>query len=89
VGFGQYSVKVDERYREVLPRPFLLDHWPLALLAAPLFAAWVTALAFSRRELWRYAHTLPAFYMAKLGWTWGAVQRLRGKVEWYAPGSAS
>lgn len=83
VNFGQYSVKMDDRYQAALPRPFVLKHWLLPLLTAPVMAAWVTGSAFSRKDVWRYAHTLPAVYVAKLGWCWGASQRLRGRVAWH------
>ena len=89
VRFGQYSVQVDERYWAVLTRPFVLRHWLLPLITAPLVAAWVTGRAFSRRHLWRYACALPAVYLAKLGWCWGASQRLRGQVAWYTPAPES
>jgi glycosyltransferase involved in cell wall biosynthesis len=78
VGFGQYSIKLDSRYQAVLGRPLVLRHWLLTLLASPLMASWVTARAFGRRSTLRHAHTIPAVYVAKVGWCWGAAQRLRG-----------
>jgi len=83
VGFGQYSVRLDERYQDALGRPVVLGHWLLALLAAPAMAAWVTSHVFANTCLWRYCYTLPAVYMAKLGWCWGAAKRLRGHTEWH------
>ena len=85
VHFGQYSVKVDERYQASLGQPFVFRSWLLTLLAAPIMASWVVGCAFSHKHLWRYLHTLPAVYVAKLGWCWGAAKRLRGRVEWYEP----
>jgi glycosyltransferase involved in cell wall biosynthesis len=82
VGFGQYSVKLDSRYQGVLWKPFVLKHWLLTLLAAPVMAGWVTARAFSQRSMLRYAHTIPAVFVAKVGWCWGAAQRLRGTAAW-------
>jgi len=85
--FGQYSIKVDKRYWEILGLPFVFRHWLLLLIAAPAMALGVTARAFRDRHLWRYIPTLPAVYLAKLGWCWGASKRLRGQVTWRAPGS--
>lgn len=91
VGFGQYSVKLDSRYQGARWRPFVLKHWLLTLLAAPIMAGWVTARAFSQRSMLRYAHTIPAVFLAKIGWCWGAAQRLRGTAEWTRtlPGDSS
>lgn len=83
VGFGQYSIKVDERYWEFWGQPLVFRHWLLTVSAAPVMALWITGRAFANRRLWRYLYTLPAVYMAKLGWCWGASKRLRGQVEWY------
>jgi glycosyltransferase involved in cell wall biosynthesis len=88
VGFGTYSIKVDKRYRAALRSPLVFKHWVFPVLAAPAMAAWVTGRVFSDRHLWRYFYTLPAVYVAKLGWCWGASKRLRGRVEWYRPGEA-
>jgi glycosyltransferase involved in cell wall biosynthesis len=83
VRFGQYSVKVDKRYQARLALPFVLRHWLLVLLATPIMAAFVTGRVLFNRYLWRYAYTLPAVYIAKVGWCWGASKRLRGQVTWY------
>lgn len=85
VTFGQYSTKVDERYQEILGMPFVFKYWLLLLLASPLMALWVTARIFRHRHLWRFLHTFPAIYVAKLGWCWGASSRLRGKAAWRSP----
>lgn len=82
VTFGQYSVKVDKRYREILGLPFVFRCWWLLLLVSPLMALWITILVFRNRHLWRFSHTFPAIYVAKLGWCWGASKRLRGEVVW-------
>jgi GT2 family glycosyltransferase len=84
VNFGTYSVKLDKRYHEILGHPFVFQHWLLLLLVAPGVALWATLRVFQNRHLWRYLHTFPAVYMAKLGWCWGASRRLRGKVVWYS-----
>ena len=87
VGFGQYSVKVDERYQAALGLPSVFRHWLLVLLTTPVLAAFATGRVLSNRHLGRYAHTSPAIYLAKVGWCWGAAKRLRGQVTWYHPDS--
>ena len=82
VTFGRYSIKVDERYWEVLGLPLVFRHWLFLLLAAPVMALGVTVRAFLNSHLWRHLYALPAVYVAKLGWCWGASQRLRGRVVW-------
>lgn len=84
VVFGQFSIKVDQRYQAILGLPFIFKHWLLLLLASPIMALWVTGRVFQNRDLWRFLHTLPAIYVAKLGWCWGASKRLRGQVSWHS-----
>lgn len=82
--FGLYSVKVDERYRDILKVPLFLRHWLIILLVSPAMAFGVTVQVFRNKHLWGYLHTFPAIYLAKLGWCWGASKRLRGQVSWYS-----
>ncbi len=77
VRFGAYSVKVDPRHDPPMGRPLVLRHWLPLLAAAPALAAAVTARAYRNRALWPYLAALPAVYLAKLGWCWGAAQTLR------------
>ena len=88
VTFGRYSIKVDERYRSVLGQPFVFRHWGLTLLMSPIMAAWVTGRVFGNPHSWKYLHTLPAVFLAKIGWCWGASKRLRGEVTWNDPFAA-
>lgn len=77
VRFGSYSVKVDSRYDQLLGRPWVLRHWLPLLAASPALAAAVTARAYRDRVLWPHLRALPAVYLAKLGWCWGAAGTLR------------
>lgn len=85
VVFGQFSIKVDQRYQTILGLPFVFKNWLLLLLASPIMAFWVTMRVFRNRALWPFLHTLPAIYIAKLGWCWGASRRLLGQVTWHSP----
>lgn len=86
VRFGASSIKVDPRYRAVLGRPWPLRHWVLTLLMAPLLAGLVTARAFlGDPTLRRHWPTLPAVFLAKLGWCWGAAGTLRRGAPWVQP----
>jgi cellulose synthase/poly-beta-1,6-N-acetylglucosamine synthase-like glycosyltransferase len=83
VRFGASSIKVDPRHAAALGRPWPLRHWALVLLMAPLLAGAVTARAFlGNRALWAHWPTVPAVYLAKLGWCWGAAGTLRRGAPW-------
>jgi GT2 family glycosyltransferase len=76
--FGQYSVKVDPRYADLLKVPWVLRRAWRVLLAAPLMAGAVTWRTFLQdRQLWRVWNVAPAMYAAKLAWCVGAMYTLR------------
>jgi GT2 family glycosyltransferase len=81
VRYGRYSTKVDPRYEPAGWGAVVFGHWTLTLAAAPLLALAVTGRAYvgypAARRYWRVA---PAVYLAKLGWCWGAAERLRGRA---------
>ncbi len=79
VNFGRYSIKVDARYRKSLKFSYVFSHWILLLVLSPFLSALVTARVFSNIHLWRYIYAIPAIYLAKLGWCWGASAHLREK----------
>lgn len=75
--FGQNMLKVYWRYREQRPLAFLHRHPLLLLLGSPLLGAGVTAKIFlTNPRLWRYAHTLPAIYAAKVAWRLGGAYQI-------------
>ena len=74
---GRFSVKVDPRYMHFLHTPRVLRSWLTAVLAAPVLAAGVVFRLLYRQVGWRYWHTLPLIYLAKLVWCAGAAQTLR------------
>jgi hypothetical protein len=83
VRFGASSIKVDPRHEAPAARPWSLRGWRRLVASAPVLAAGVTARAFlGDRALWRHAHTVPAVYLAKLGWCWGAARTLRRGAPW-------
>jgi GT2 family glycosyltransferase len=62
------------RYPGWLHAPGLLRHRRLLLWLSPFIAAWATLRILGRRPiiLWRYPHTLPAIFLTKIAWCWGA-----------------
>jgi GT2 family glycosyltransferase len=62
------------RHQDMLPAPALL-RWPwLVWWLSPLIAAWTTGRIFVRQPatFLRCWYTLPAIYLTKIGWCWGA-----------------
>jgi GT2 family glycosyltransferase len=87
VRFGASSIKVDPRHEAQLGRPWPLSHWLTTLALAPILAAAVTGRAFlGNRALWRHWPTVPAVFLAKLGWCWGAARTLRRGAPWSEAG---
>lgn len=64
-------------YRDLLQAPWILDYPRLILLFSPLIAGWVTAKIVARqpRLFARLWYTLPAIYLTKIAWCWGASRR--------------
>jgi GT2 family glycosyltransferase len=62
------------RYRGWLQAPRLLRRRRLLLWLSPTIAAWATMRIIRRRPviLRRFPHTLPAIYLTKIAWCWGA-----------------
>jgi hypothetical protein len=62
------------RYRGWLQAPGLLRHRRLLFWLSPFIAAWATLRIVLRRPiiLRHYPHTLPAIFLTKIAWCWGA-----------------
>lgn len=73
-GSGYFSRMVRRQYPQLLKAPNLLARPRLLRLLSPAIAAWATARALVRQPvlLWRYPAHLPAIYLTKLAWAWGA-----------------
>ncbi len=71
---GRYSRLVRLRHPEVLDAPGMLRRPGLVRLLSPAVAAWATARAIARQPalLRRFPAHLPAIYLTKLAWAWGA-----------------
>ena len=62
------------RHQDMLQAPVLF-RWPrLVWWLSPLIAAWTTGRIFARQPVTflRYWYTLPAIFLTKIGWCWGA-----------------
>lgn len=73
-GSGYFSRQVRLRYPQQLKAPGLLERPRLVRLLSPAIAAWATLRAVAHQPvlLGRYPAHLPAIYMTKLAWAWGA-----------------
>jgi len=71
---GYHARQVRLQHKDTLGTPFLLRWRWLVLLFSPLIAAWVTGEIMWKRPfiILRYFYTLPAIYMTKIAWCWGA-----------------
>jgi len=71
---GQYARQVRLRHGNTLRTPFFLRHRLLTLFLSPIIAAGVTTRIFARRwsTMGHYLPVLPAIYLTKLAWCWGA-----------------
>lgn len=79
---GQYARIVRVRHASLLKTPFVLRYPWLTRLLSPLIASWVTLGIATRRPstLLRHIETLPAIYMTKIAWCWGAGRATSGLV---------
>ncbi len=72
---GAWMVEVRRRHRGVLRSPWWLAHPPLVLLLAPAIATVATARLYGPgRPGRRHRSTLPAVFLTKLAWCWGAAR---------------
>ncbi len=71
---GQYARRVRVAHQYTLQTPFFLRYRPLTLLLSPIIAAGVTGRIYARRwrTMRRHLSQLPAIFMTKLAWCWGA-----------------
>ncbi|HWQ83603.1 MAG TPA: hypothetical protein VN363_03500, partial [Anaerolineales bacterium] len=70
---GMYSTKVDPRYAKDEGLPGVLRSRAGLILAAPVLALLVSGGIFIKYpRLLKYWYTLPALYLSKIAWCWGA-----------------
>lgn len=70
---GQYSTKVDPRYKGKVGFPGWLMGRPQLLMAAPFLASGVTLRVYQNIPLkWSYIRLMPAIFISKIAWCVGA-----------------
>ena len=71
---GHYARQVRVEHAGSLQTPFVLRYPGLTRLLSPLIALWVTASIIGKQPTTMIKHmpTIPAVYMTKLAWCWGA-----------------
>ncbi len=74
---GQYARQVRLNHSNTMQTPYFLRHRSLTRFMSPIIAGGVTARIFSRRwtTMSHHLSALPAIYMTKLAWCWGAGRR--------------
>jgi GT2 family glycosyltransferase len=62
------------RHHDMLQAPILFRYPRLIWWLSPFIAAWTTLRIFAKQPttFLRYWYTLPAIYLTKIGWCWGA-----------------
>ena len=80
--FGQYSIKSNDVYWDILFVPFPLRHWISALILSPMLAAYVLMKIIAYEKLpFRYWHTLPTIYLLKIIWCFGFASQLKSHKD--------
>jgi GT2 family glycosyltransferase len=75
---ARQTILLRRLHREVLDLPITLRSASLLSLTAPLIAAAITVRIFgSNPRLWRWLHTAPVVFAAKVAWCRGAAASLR------------
>lgn len=78
--FGQYSVKVDQRYRRFLRTPFLFNNPILLIVLSPIIAfSVVIRIIFHIPPKLINICSIPAIYLIKIIWCVGATRTLLGR----------
>jgi GT2 family glycosyltransferase len=74
---GYHMRQVRLQYARSLSAPPILRYRLLVLLLSPFIAAWITARISTRQpKLFApYIHLLPAIFITKIAWCWGASRR--------------
>jgi GT2 family glycosyltransferase len=77
-----YTSQIRRQNADLLPSSFILS-WPLALLILSPFVAALTVagILWRRPYIWRYWRTLPAVYLTKVGWCYGASRAARQSFD--------
>jgi glycosyltransferase involved in cell wall biosynthesis len=76
--FGQYSIKANPNYRDVLKVPYPLRHSLMTILLSPLLAGVVIfTMLFHEKLPIKFWHTLPVVYLIKIVWCLGFAKQLR------------
>ena len=80
--FGQYSIKSNAAYWDILFVPFPLRHWLLTILFSPILSAYVIFKIVLKEKLpLKYWHTLPIIYILKIIWCFGFASQLKSQKD--------
>jgi GT2 family glycosyltransferase len=76
--FGEYSIKINPKYKSGKSLPIILIKWPcLLFLFSPIIACGVIMkIVFLEKLPLKFWHTLPVVKLAKIAWCFGAGKKL-------------
>jgi len=76
--YSSNTILLRDQNADILATPFYLRNSFILLLLSPLIALGKTfQIFYNNANLLRYVYTIPAIYMLKLAWCWGASKGLR------------
>ncbi len=81
---GYHMQRLRFQYQDLLEAPSLLRYRRLVWWLSPLIAAWATVRIIWKRPLLarRFWRTLPAIYLTKIAWCWGASRESEPMSTW-------
>lgn len=75
--FGKYSIKINPKYASEtkIPKIIIRNNWMFIFLSPLLALSVIFKILFTEKLPAKYWHTLPAIYIAKIAWCFGAATR--------------
>ncbi len=79
---GFHMRRIRLAYQEQLQAPWIFRYPHVVMLLSPLIAAWVSLKILWQRPiiLKKYPLTIPAIYLSKIAWCWGASRKSSPKI---------
>ncbi len=76
--YSSNTILLRDLYADILTTPFFLRNSLILMVVTPIIAFGKTAQIYiTNTKLWRYFYAIPAVFVLKLAWCWGAFKGLR------------
>lgn len=76
--FGEFSVKGNKKYWDIISIPWPMKNWALAFVFSPLISIWlILKILFVEKLPIKYWQTIPFIFIYKICWVLGYVKQLR------------